>query len=281
MDPVIGGSLIMAGSNLVGGLLNNRAIRRANSANTAMSKEFAQNGIRWRVEDAKAAGLHPLYALGAPTMSPAFGVQAETGTGSALMNMGQDVSRAMRAGMDGRELQEDIMREQLNNAKLQNELLGIQVQKARQPPTIPLNFSGVDDSFMTGQNPLVENVTVKREHSSPFDPARSAGAVTDIGFVRTQDGGLAVLPSKDAKERLEDQLIPEAMWAWRNQIRPIFKGIDKKPDLKEFPLPLGYEWEWNPWKQGFYPKKMKNAGLSYPAHGRMPEGGEYVDTINR
>lgn len=30
----------------------------------AVQREFAQHGIRWRVEDAKAAGLHPLFALG-------------------------------------------------------------------------------------------------------------------------------------------------------------------------------------------------------------------------
>ena len=32
-----------------------------------LQKEFAQHGVRWRVEDAKAAGIHPLAALG---MSP-------------------------------------------------------------------------------------------------------------------------------------------------------------------------------------------------------------------
>lgn len=31
--------------------------------NTALQREFAQNTIRWRVEDAKAAGLHPLFGL--------------------------------------------------------------------------------------------------------------------------------------------------------------------------------------------------------------------------
>lgn len=31
--------------------------------NIALQREFAQMGIRWRVEDAKAAGLHPMYAL--------------------------------------------------------------------------------------------------------------------------------------------------------------------------------------------------------------------------
>ena len=32
--------------------------------NEALQREFAQNGIRWRAADARAAGLHPLAALG-------------------------------------------------------------------------------------------------------------------------------------------------------------------------------------------------------------------------
>lgn len=38
----------------------------------ALQREFAQHGVRWRVEDAVAAGLHPLFALGAnvPQFSP-------------------------------------------------------------------------------------------------------------------------------------------------------------------------------------------------------------------
>ena len=44
----------------------------AQGLNYAHQKEFAQNGIRWKVEDAKAAGIHPLFALGAQgaTFSP-------------------------------------------------------------------------------------------------------------------------------------------------------------------------------------------------------------------
>ena len=36
----------------------------------ARQYEFAQNTIQWKVEDAKAAGVHPLFALGAQTQSP-------------------------------------------------------------------------------------------------------------------------------------------------------------------------------------------------------------------
>lgn len=37
----------------------------ANSDNVRYQKAFAQRGIRWRVADAKKAGVHPLFALGA------------------------------------------------------------------------------------------------------------------------------------------------------------------------------------------------------------------------
>jgi len=57
-------------------------------------KQFAKKGIQWRVKDAKAAGLHPLYALGAqiPSFSPVMDA-----TGSHLAQMGQDISRARKA----------------------------------------------------------------------------------------------------------------------------------------------------------------------------------------
>lgn len=49
-------------------------------------REFAQHGIRWRVEDAKAAGLHPLAAIGAAgaSYSPVI-----TGIGSSIGAAGQ------------------------------------------------------------------------------------------------------------------------------------------------------------------------------------------------
>lgn len=43
-------------------------------------KEFAQKSIRWKVADAKAAGLHPLAALGAASATPS--VVPQSGDGS-------------------------------------------------------------------------------------------------------------------------------------------------------------------------------------------------------
>jgi hypothetical protein len=80
MDPTWG----LAGAMVLGGLMNSKAVRDANTTSVAFSKEMAQKGIQWRVEDAKEAGVHPLAALGAnvagnaplinPT-SPGSGIQ--------------------------------------------------------------------------------------------------------------------------------------------------------------------------------------------------------------
>lgn len=82
--------------------------REMHERNAAMQREFAQMGIRWKVEDAQAAGLHPLYALGggasfspsafiggnASSLPSGHAAQAAADVGSS---MGQNISRAIAA----------------------------------------------------------------------------------------------------------------------------------------------------------------------------------------
>lgn len=73
-------------------------------ANYEAQKEFAKKGIRWRVGDAKAAGVHPLYALGAQTAG--YSPTAVIGD-SRYADAGQAVGNAVAAASDvaGRALQ--------------------------------------------------------------------------------------------------------------------------------------------------------------------------------
>lgn len=50
--------------SVIGGLMSRDTMREANEANYQMAKEFAQNSIKWKVNDARNAGIHPLAALG-------------------------------------------------------------------------------------------------------------------------------------------------------------------------------------------------------------------------
>lgn len=98
------------------------------AANIAAQREFAQQGIRWKVEDAKAAGVHPLYALGAQTHS--FTPTAIGGADTPATNfgsMGQDLSRAVNATRTADErttaYNEALQKLQLERGGLENEVL--------------------------------------------------------------------------------------------------------------------------------------------------------------
>lgn len=101
------GDIISAGGRLIGGFLdrdtankNRDQEMRIAQQNMQLQRDFAQQGIRWKVDDAKAAGIHPLYALGANTTS--FSPVSISGGSSSnwsdtLGNMGQDISRAVNS----------------------------------------------------------------------------------------------------------------------------------------------------------------------------------------
>lgn len=72
---------------IAGSLIGAAATRSANRDNRLMQEKFASEGIQRRVADAKAAGVHPLFALGAST--PSFSPSAQP------IFESQDVSRAL------------------------------------------------------------------------------------------------------------------------------------------------------------------------------------------
>lgn len=145
---MIGGiisGLIGAGASLLGGKMNADAAERANEAqarqaelNRQMQLDFAQQGIRWKVADAEKAGIHPLYALGANTVSyspVSVGSVADTSMGSAVASAGQDISRALDATRTSDERTTAVARSaaalQLERAGLENEVLRTQLAKMR------------------------------------------------------------------------------------------------------------------------------------------------------
>lgn len=93
-------------------------------------KEFAQQGIKWKVEDAERAGIHPLYALGAQTTSYS---PVSTG-GSDFGSMGQNIGRAIDATRSNPEKAEALAltasQVQLEGLRLDNDLKRAQLASA-------------------------------------------------------------------------------------------------------------------------------------------------------
>lgn len=96
--------VISAAGNLLGGGISAITGKQSGDREYERQKEFARSGIRWRVEDAKAAGIHPIYAIGANT--PTYSPQAAVGTDFGVSQMGQSIGRAIEAKQTIAERQE-------------------------------------------------------------------------------------------------------------------------------------------------------------------------------
>jgi len=129
--------------------------QRMRNQDIAYQKEFAQHGIRWRVEDAKAAGLHPLSALGAagasytpgaiPVMQPSPDNSMTEGLGRA----GIDIGRAYLASQTSTErsaadLQLKLLSAQVQRTEVETAAIASAEQRAwqQQWQSKPINFDG-------------------------------------------------------------------------------------------------------------------------------------------
>lgn len=250
MLPLIAAGISAAGA-LAGSYLSSKSqaenIAQQQAASYAQQKEFAQNAIQWKVSDAQKAGIHPLYAMGAPTMSFAPSVVGgDTSIGKGLSQAGQDVSRALLAGQSADQRTASAVGAlQLERAGLENELLRSQIARSNQQLVATKPLPGLDP-LIPGQG---DSGTVKAEplkvapaHSQ--GPFSEGGAISDVGWARTPTG-IAPVPSKDVKERIEDNLIPETMWSFRNLFYPNVGGGPRPP----FDAGAGRKWQWSGAKQ--------------------------------
>lgn len=223
------GAAIGAAASLAGGLLGKKssdAARESNEAanaqNIKLQREFAQHGIRWKVADAKAAGIHPLAALGAQTVgfSPvAVGESPDYSMANAVSAMGQDISRAVDAHKSKAERALDLQLQKaqqaraiarqdkidalnvkrteadLANMALQNELLKSQIARAKSAqlgPGLPSFASArtlggrveADVTSPTGAVEVLPSQTVSRLRSMP-----SVEAASMAGFKKYRIGG--------------------------------------------------------------------------------------------
>lgn len=101
-DPLSAIATVGSGVLSYFGAKDANAQNAANAArNIQMQEEFAKQGIRWKVNDARKAGIHPLYALGAQTTSfspVTVGATNEmAGPAAAMASLGQDLSRSVNA----------------------------------------------------------------------------------------------------------------------------------------------------------------------------------------
>lgn len=240
-------------SNLIGGSMSANSTGDAGANNAALQREFAQHGVRWRVEDAKAAGIHPMFAMGAQLSPASPAYVGDTGMSQAMSNIGQDVSRSVDATRTlGERVSARMQSLQLERGELENQLLRSQIAKLNAAPNPPLPASG-DPYIISGQGnssptaATVDLIPMQRNVSQPGFPSKEAGVVPDFTYIRTPRGGLSPVAGNDVKQRIEDSFFPEMAHAWRNNISPNlpwnWSSHPTKPPRSM--LPKGaHSWRW-------------------------------------
>lgn len=282
----IGGAL-----GLIGSSQSQANAAKLNQLNYEHQKEFAQNGIRWRVADAKAAGLHPLAALGAQgaSYSPSA-VIGDSPDFSFLKDMGQGIDRAMDAKATR---QERVEREEKSNALFNEELKGKQLQNQetetriqqmkwdmamdaarnaersvrtqQQVPAMP--SLAPDGSLMPGQENAtspggIESKPAEIVVNEPGRRGQERGSITELGFSRTNDGGYVPVMSNDAKQRYEEDIVGEIGWNLRNRLPAFIDRQDVAPPRSWLSDPDS-SWEFDLFRGAWYERPAGSPKRSY------------------
>ena len=226
---------------LIGGAIN--AVWSFMSANQAAeaAKQPVRNSVDFKqlVADARAAGFNPLTVLrsgGAAgyTQTHAPALSSISPLGEGLQAIGGAVSAFQWDPLAER-------RAQVEFGIAQETLAGL--QRDNRTPRVTFDVP----SYQAASSKKAAPWTAPQPKSVPLErvgrgaPQEAPGAISDIGWVRTATGFTPV-PSKDAKERIEDDVFQQGLWFTRNILAPQF-GFAKPP----FPNFLGDEksYRWN------------------------------------
>lgn len=233
----------IAGS-VIDGLFGNKQAKQQ----AKLQKEFAQSGIQWKVEDAKKAGIHPLYALGANTAS----YTPVSGGDTNFAEAGQNLGRAIQASQSPTGKVEAL---QVTNAQLQNEGLKLDndlkrtqlvsaMALANQPGTGPgvptsTNMPALDGMPGQGNTPQIDGPKIELERkiapAAPGAPHAEYGNNPDVTFAITDRGTYTPVIPQALAESYEQDWLGGLQWQVRN------KWLPQKPP----PVPLPKGWEWN------------------------------------
>jgi hypothetical protein len=210
--------------------------------NAQLAREFANHGIQWRVADAKAAGIHPAIAVGAPpTNAPAQQVNYQTQDALALGDI--KLKEALANKYNAEAVQ--AMR---GNWQMRPE------NQAMYSGTIPPNLPSQDKNIR-----VVPKESITRQAG---DRSYEAGDSPMKRYVQTGPNRWKSAISKDMEEAAEND--PSLKWGFfGSQVGQYLRGIGSPWSKRHRPKPpsfspgRGKKWEYDSGSGEWvaYPKK--------------------------
>lgn len=179
---VIGGG-IAAGSSLLGGIMgmfdskaNREHQEKMWQKNYDAQKEFYQNSIQWRTADAKAAGIHPLAALG--NMGASYTPTASYDSGGS--EMGQAISQAgAQIGMAMQ--QQALLRSEAETRKANAEALDKELDTRKKELSLASKSLGQNDDVLASISKGLAGLAEIQKSQHQLFQDRSAGYTSLYG----------------------------------------------------------------------------------------------------
>lgn len=236
--------------------------------NAALQRDFAQNGLKWRAQDAAAAGIHPLFAFGgggataapiqisgsgspySPQASPSSyspaggtpsGVPSFSNNMSGFQGLGQDLARAYAASQTASQRQSD----QINFMEVQRHQWAKEahdMNMAIGASRLALvnqgqNRSGMPESTATPALGEYKKEAYETVTANPNQAASAAGPSQPSVEWRAVGNGMSAFPAKGLN--IDDFSSPGySSWMVPNKIEPF---LMKDPSARP-PRELWKQW---------------------------------------
>lgn len=195
--------------NFVGGLMNMNNQNKLAERQENLQREFAQNSIQWRVNDAKKAGIHPVAALGSQGISynPSY-VGGDNFGGSQA-----SVSVSTGGDKEIDELNKRLLTAQVRHAEAE----AISAEMANLPNS--QNTGGVLFGASQTKGALTNQTGVGHSASPTAMPGQASVnpyGVSEVNnavnFTKNTDGSLSLMPSQDVQDLVSESLLERARW---------------------------------------------------------------------
>lgn len=191
--------------------------QKANEENIKMQKEFAQNGIQWKVQDAEKAGIHPAVALGAQTYQAtpsSVGVSSGKGVSDAFKHFGS----AINSYVDDKEEERNL---QLESARLDIEAKKLEIQKMKKGSNDDLGSLN-PNNYVPSLSNLSASNDVKDDKSSPA--GSNTGSMygvdsktfNDITIDKNRDGTFSLNYGEKRQDLYSEGFLEKMGWFFRN-----------------------------------------------------------------
>lgn len=277
----------------------NSAMLKASSKARKWQDDLIRNAIKIRVEDAKRAGINPLFALGINPATGSVAMPSLDSNNRGLENMGQGIEDLVTRITDkrGKEIQDlELEMKRLERDKMQLENVGLknEIDKAKQTKIVPVgddpiskfanipgqpnqaSCMGCDytEPALPGQGAAFIRTPSEVPYQSKFGV--EAGTVPLYRYATDPDGGVRVVFSKPMEEAVESDKHTELLIFAEKTLRHIASighhignirsknAIKARNILRKYrPEAEGYEFKYDPAWNKFYPVKKRKGNSGF------------------